>query len=182
MLAMSDFVSDFDPGPGESLLQSGISLSMPNFAGVVDASQVPNFVSVSDPGPGKISPESGNMFAMSDIVGDFDPGPREPLLQSGVSLNMPNFAGDFDILHIPDFVSAIDPGPGATSPGSGDTLAVPNFSSVTLIQGPGSPCWSREIAWTCCISLVTANYYKYRTSWVALILGPGRPPRSTGIY
>ena len=50
MLAMSDFVSNFDPGPREPLLQSGISLNMPNVAGVIDVSQVPNFVSVSDPG------------------------------------------------------------------------------------------------------------------------------------
>ena len=55
MLAMSDFISDFDPEPGEPLLHSGISLFMPNFTGDVDILQVPNFVSVSDPGPGKIS-------------------------------------------------------------------------------------------------------------------------------
>ena len=78
------------------MLQSGISLNMPNFAGVIDVSQVPNFVSVSDPGPGKISPESGNMLAMSDFVSDFDPGPWEPLLLSEVSLDMPNFAGVID--------------------------------------------------------------------------------------
>ena len=100
MLVMSNFVSDFDPGPGEPLLQSGISLNMPNFAGVVDVSQVPNSVSVSDPEPGKISPESGNMLAMSDFVSDFDPEPGEPLLQARVSLYMSNVAGDFYILQI----------------------------------------------------------------------------------
>ena len=98
MLAMSDFVRDFDTGPGELLLQSGISLNMPNFAGDVDILQVPDFVSV--PGPGKTSPESGDMLAMSDFVSDFDTGPGELLLQSGVSLNMPNFAGDVDILQV----------------------------------------------------------------------------------
>ena len=44
MLAMlADFVSNFVAGPGEPLLQSGISLSMPNFAGVVDVSQVTSY-------------------------------------------------------------------------------------------------------------------------------------------
>ena len=56
ILAGPDFVSNFDPGPREPLLQSGISLNMPNFAGVVDVSQVQNFVSVSDPGAWKDLP------------------------------------------------------------------------------------------------------------------------------
>ena len=56
MLAISDFISDVDPGPREPLLQSGVSLKLPNFAGDVDILQVPDFVSVVDPGTGKTSP------------------------------------------------------------------------------------------------------------------------------
>ena len=33
LLTGPDFVSNFDPGSGEPLLQSGISLNMPSFAG-----------------------------------------------------------------------------------------------------------------------------------------------------
>ena len=47
--AVSDLVGDSDPGPGEPLLQSGVSLNMPNFAGIDDVSQVPNYVSFGEP-------------------------------------------------------------------------------------------------------------------------------------
>ena len=47
---MPDFVSDFDPGPGEPSLESGVGLEMPDLA------------SDFDPWPGKLSPESGDMF------------------------------------------------------------------------------------------------------------------------
>ena len=137
MLAMSNFVSDFDTGPGEPLPQSGVSLAMPNFAGDVDILQVPEFVSVIDPGPGNTSPESKDILAMPDLVSNFDPRPGEPLLKSGVGLDMPNLDSDLDILQMPDFVSAIDPGPRTTSPESGDILAVPDF--VSNLFGSGGP-------------------------------------------
>ena len=98
MLAMSDFVSDFDPGPGEPLLQLGVSLNMPKFTGDVDILQVSDFVSVIDPRPAKTSPESGDVSSMPDLISNFDPRPGEPLLKTGVGLDMPNFDSDFDIL------------------------------------------------------------------------------------
>ena len=142
MFAMSDFVSDQDPGPGGPLLQQGVGLYMQCLASVL---RVPGFVSVSDLGPGTISPESGNVLAMSDFVSDFDPGPGEPLLRSGVGLNMPSFAGGVDKLRMQDFVSAIDPGPGTTSPGFGYTLAVTDFVS-DIDPGPGEPLLESAVA------------------------------------
>ena len=138
MMAMSDFVSDIDPGPEEPLLPSRVGVYMPSLPGVVDVSKVPNYVSFGDPRPGTISPGSGNMMAMPNFINNFDPGPGVPLLQSGVSLSMPNFAGNVDKLQIQDFGGAIDSGPGTTSPGFGGVLAAPDFFSV-IDPGPGEP-------------------------------------------
>ena len=70
MLAMSDFVSDFDPGPGDPLLESGVGLDMPHFASNCELHvlQVQDFVGAIDPGPGTTSPESGDILAVPDIV------------------------------------------------------------------------------------------------------------------
>ena len=43
VMAVSDFVGDCGLGPGVPLLQSGVSLDMPNFAGVVDKLQIRDF-------------------------------------------------------------------------------------------------------------------------------------------
>ena len=59
MLAVPDFVDDFDPGTGEPLLESGVGLDMPNFAGDFDILQMPDFVSAIDPGPGTTSRSPG---------------------------------------------------------------------------------------------------------------------------
>ena len=145
ILAEPDFVSNFNPWPGEPLLESGVSLIMPSFASDFDVLQLPDFVSVIDPGLGKISPESGDKLAMSDFDSDFDPGSGEPLLQWGISLNMPNFAGDVDILQVPNFVSVRDPGPGKISPESGGILAMSDVVS-DFVPGPGEPLLQSRIS------------------------------------
>ena len=94
MLAMSDFVSDFDPGPGEPLLRSGVSLNMPNFAGSVDKLRMQDFVSAIGPESGTTSPGSGDTLAAPDFVGDIDPGPGEPLLESAVVLDRQHFVSN----------------------------------------------------------------------------------------
>ena len=132
---MPDFVSDFDSGPREPLLQSGVGLKMSNLAGDFDTLQVPDFVSAIDPGT---SPESGDNLAVPDFVGDFDPRPGEPLLESRVVLGVPNFACDFGVLQMPDFVSVIDPGPRTPSPESWDVLAMPDLVS-DVDPEPGEP-------------------------------------------
>ena len=71
--AVSDLVGDIDPGPGDPLLQSGVSSNIPSLAaGVVDVSQVPNCVSFGELRSRTISPESGSVMAMSDFVIDID--------------------------------------------------------------------------------------------------------------
>ena len=117
MVAVSDFVGDIDPGPDELLLQSGVSLNMPNFAGIDDVPQVPNYVSFGEPRPGTISPESGSVMAMSDFVSDIDLRPGGPLLPSGVGLCALSLAGVADVSREQNCVSFGDPGRSPRSPG-----------------------------------------------------------------
>ena len=65
---MLDFVSDFDPWPGEPLLESGVGLDMPHFASDCDILHVQDFVSVINPWHGETSPESGDILAVPDFV------------------------------------------------------------------------------------------------------------------
>ena len=148
MVAVSDLVSEIDPGPGEPLLQSGVSLNMSNLAGIDDVSQVPNYVSFGEPRSGTISPEFGITSAVSDLVSDIDPGPGEPLLQSGVSLNMSNFAGIDDVSQVPNYVSFGEPRSGTITLEFGNTSAMSDFVS-DIDPGPGGPCCRRELACTC---------------------------------
>ena len=67
ILAMPDFVSDFDPEPGEPLLDSGVGLDMPHFASDCDILQIQDFECAINPGHGETSPESGDILAVPDI-------------------------------------------------------------------------------------------------------------------
>ena len=68
MIRGSDFVSDFDPGPGEPLLESGVGLDRPHFASNCKLLQIQDFVGAIDPGPRTTSPESGDILAMPHFV------------------------------------------------------------------------------------------------------------------
>ena len=70
MMAMSDFTSGVDPGPGEPhQLPSGVHLDMPSFADIDNVSQVPECVSFGELGSGTISQESGSMGAPPAAIG-----------------------------------------------------------------------------------------------------------------
>ena len=97
-MAISEFVSDIDPGPRGPLLPSGVHLDMSDLADIDNVSQVPECVSFSEPGSGTISPESGNVMAMSDFACDIDAEPGEPFLPSGVHLDMPDYADGDNVL------------------------------------------------------------------------------------
>ena len=83
VMAMSDFVSDIDPGLGGPLLPQGVGMCVSSLAGIDDVSQVPNCVSFGEPRSGTISPESGSVMAVSDFVGDSGPGPGGPWYSTG---------------------------------------------------------------------------------------------------
>ena len=124
MMAMSDFVSDINPGPRGPLLPSGVNLNMPNFADIDNVSHVPDCVSFGEPGSGTISPESGNVMAMSDFGGDIDSEPGEPFLPSGVHLDIPDFADIDNVSQVPECVSLGELGSGTISPESGNVMAM----------------------------------------------------------
>ena len=82
MMAVSDFVGDCGAGPEMPLLQSGVSLDVPNFAGDVDKLQIQNFGGGGGGalimGPGRPPRGSGDVLAVPDFVGGVDPGPGGP--------------------------------------------------------------------------------------------------------
>ena len=77
VMAMSDFVSDINPGARGPLLPSGVNLNMQNFADTDNVSQVPDCMSFGEPGSWMISPESG-------FAGGVGPESGGPILPSGL--------------------------------------------------------------------------------------------------
>ena len=102
VVAMSNFAGDIDPGPGESLLPSGVHLDMPDFAVIDNVSHVLECISSGELGSGTISPESRNVMAMSDFVGDIDPEPGEPFMPLGVRLGLPYLSDVNSVSRVPD--------------------------------------------------------------------------------
>ena len=79
ILAMPDFVSDIDPGPGEPLLELRVGLDKPHFASDCDILQMQDFVYAINPGHEETSPETGDILAVPDIVSNlFGSGSQIP--------------------------------------------------------------------------------------------------------
>ena len=137
-MAMSEFVSDIDPGPRGPLLPSDVHLDMPYFADIDNVSQAPECVSFCELGSGTISPESGDVMAMSDFAIDIDAEPGEPFLPSGVHLDTPDLA-DFDnVSQAPECASFGEPGSGTMPRGPGKCWRC-LISPLTLMQSLVSP-------------------------------------------
>ena len=80
LLAMPDFVSDNDPGPGDPLLESAVGLDVPHFASDCDILQMQECVYAINPGHGETSPESRDILTVSDVVSNlFGSGGQIPV-------------------------------------------------------------------------------------------------------
>ena len=69
VMAMSDFVSDFDPGPDGPLLGSAVMFDMHSFVSDCEQMQMSDCVYSIGPEHREASPESGDRLAVPDVVG-----------------------------------------------------------------------------------------------------------------
>ena len=113
-MAVSDFASDVDSGPGGPSLPTGVHSDMTDFDDIDSASQMTECVGFGDPGL-PCSPEPGYVTTMSDFASVIDSEPNEPSLPPGVHLDMPDYAVSDSVSHVSDCVNFGKPMSGTTS-------------------------------------------------------------------